>query len=92
MKSVTINEKQYEILEDYNSAFDKEEVESKLTDFFDQYDYIVGDWAYGKLRLKGFCEKNNKIHNNINDYKNKDNYLKEHCAFGCKYFIMKKSV
>ncbi len=92
MNKVIINNKEYEILEDINNAFDKEEVSSKLTDFFDEYDYIIGDWAYGKLRLKGFCNKENKIYSKINDIQNKEDYIKEHCAFGCKYFVMKKSV
>ena len=35
-----------------------------------QYDYIVGDIAYSKLRLKGFNNKSNKNFNKINDYKN----------------------
>ncbi len=92
MEKVIINNKEYEIIENHNQAFDKEEVTTKLTDFFDNYDYILGDWAYGKLRLKGFCTKGNKIYNKVNDINNKETYLKEHCAYGCKYFIMKKSV
>jgi uncharacterized protein YutD len=92
MKKVTINEKDYTIEEDYNNGFNQSEVESKLTDYFDEYDYIFGDWAYGKLRLKGFCDPNNKLCNDINHIKNKEIYLKENCAFGCKYFLLKKSV
>ena len=26
----------------------------------------------------------------INDYKNIDKYIKENCAYGCKYFILKR--
>ena len=54
------------------------------------YDYIVGDIAYSKLRLKGFNKKNNKNFNQINDYKNVEKYIKENCAFDCKYFILEK--
>lgn len=90
MKKYTINEKQYELIEEYKDGFDLVEVQNKLTEFFDNYDYIVGDWAYGKLRLKGFCEKSNKQFNNVNAYKNKDNYIKEECAYECRYFILKK--
>lgn len=90
MKKYTINEKQYELIEEYKDGFDLTEVQNKLTEFYDNYDYIVGDWAYGKLRLKGFCEKSNKNHNNINSYKNKDMYIKEECAYDCRYFILKK--
>ena len=34
----------------------------------------------------------NKINNKINDYSNLDKYLKENCAFDCKYFILEKVV
>ena len=60
MKKYKINEKEYELIENYKDGFDLESVNEKMTDFFDLYDYIVGDWAYGKLRLKGFCNKKNK--------------------------------
>ena len=79
MKSVTINEHTYELLKDYREGFELPEVEIKLTDYFEDYDYIVGDWAYGKLRLKGFY-----------DYNNVDSYFKDFCASDCKHFIIKK--
>ena len=42
-------------------AYDFESVVSKATDYFEPFDYIVGDWAYSKLRLKGFYNKTNKF-------------------------------
>ncbi len=85
-----INGKNYKIIEDVKNAFDEEAIKEKLTDFFEKYDYIIGDWAYGSLRLKGFCKPNNKIFNKINDYKLKDTYLKEYCVTECKYFVLEK--
>lgn len=85
-----INGKKYKVIRDYRNAFEKEEVESKLTDYFDDYDYIVGDIAYNKLRLKGFCTNKNEKYNKINDSANIDDYLKNYCAYDCKYFILKK--
>ena len=46
--------KTYEILEDYQEGFQQEEVESRFSDILNKYDFIVGDWGYGQLRLKGF--------------------------------------
>lgn len=92
MNKITINDIEYTLEENYNDGFNLEEVKSKLTEYFTDYDYIFGDWAYGKLRLKGYCEKSNSKFNDINDIKNKDKYLKDNCAFGCKYFLLKKSV
>ena len=63
---------------------------NKFTNFFAQYDIIVGDIAYSKLRLKGFNNKDNKNFNKINDSKNIEKYIKENCAYDCKYFILEK--
>ena len=58
--------------------------------YFDDYDYIVGDWAYDKLRLKGFCDKNNKLFRKINDISMLEQYIQNDCAYDCKYFVLKK--
>lgn len=87
---IKINNANYKIIENYNDAIDKEILSLKLTDYYDKYDFIVGDWAYGKLRLKGFNKKENKNFLAINDSSGIDFYIKEYCAFGCKYFILEK--
>ncbi len=90
MKKITINNVEYEINKDVNEAIDKEVLEEKITDYFDDYTYIVGDWAYGKVRLKGFNDKGNKNFKPINDIANLDKYIQNSCAFGCKWFCIKK--
>lgn len=90
MKKININETTYEIIADERNGFDEEQLREKMTDYFDGYDYVLGDWAYGKLRLKGFNDKKNKNYNAINAYDNIKNYIENYCAYGCKYFIIKK--
>ena len=90
MKTININDREYEVIEDVRNALDQNALSEKLTDYFDEYDYIVGDWAYGKLRLKGFNDKTNKNYNKINAYEEVNNYIENYCAYGCKYFIIKK--
>ena len=80
----------YKLIKNYREAFDKEMFLARYTDYYKDYDYIVGGIAYSKLRLKGFNKKNNKNFNQINDYKNVEKYIKENCAFDCKYFILEK--
>lgn len=90
MEQIILENNKYELIKNEKDGFDKEEVTNKYTDFFEGYDYIVGDWAYGKLRLKGFCQKNNKLYKKYNDYEQVDTYIKEKCAYGCKWFVLKK--
>ena len=90
MEKVEVNNLEYEIIKDYKNAFDKTEFQEKCTDYFIDFDYIVGDIAYNKLRLKGFYDGKNKKVAKINNFNNVDKYLKENCAVDCKYFIAKK--
>jgi uncharacterized protein YutD len=89
-KKVKINDVFYELMEDYKDGFSINDVTGKATEYFDGYDYIVGDWAYGKVRLKGFCDKGNPNYNKINDISKKDSYIRKNCAYDCKYFVLKK--
>ena len=90
MKEITINNINYEIIENNGDAIDKELLAEKITDYFDGYDYIVGDWAYSKLRLKGFYESNNKNCKKFNDIANIKDYLDNKCAYGCRWFSIKR--
>ena len=90
MKTIEVENNKYTIIEDYKNGFDKEEFISHYTDYFYDYDYIVGDIAYGKLRLKGFYDPKNKKVKQINNYNNVKKYLEEDCAVDCKYYILKK--
>ena len=65
-------------------------LKTATTDYYSDFDYIVGDWAYGKLRLKGFYEAKNKNCKEYNNITKVDDYIKNNCAYGCKYFILKK--
>ena len=87
---ITIENNSYELITNYRDAFDKDEFISKCTDYFYDYDYIVGDIAYSKLRLKGFYDSNNKKKKRLNDFKYLDDYLKKYCENDCKYFVVKK--
>lgn len=87
---IEVENNKYKLIKDNREAFDKELFLQKYTSFFEQYDYIVGDIAYSKLRLKGFTKKGNKLFNKINNYENVDKYILENCAYGCRYFILEK--
>ena len=90
MKKVVINGKNYELIKDNDKVFNDDEFMEKVTDYFEVFDYIFGDYAYDKLRLKGYYDSDNKNRNSINDIKDLDDYIKNYCAYGCHYFLLKK--
>ncbi len=90
-KRVKVNDIDYEIIKDYKNAYDEEMFKLKCTDYFNEFDYVVGDIAYDKLRLKGFYDDKNKKANIINKFSTLEDYLKNKCAYDCKYFIAKKN-
>jgi uncharacterized protein YutD len=91
MKTIVLNNIEYELIKDIRNGFDSEIVIDKVTDYFIPFDYIVGDWAYGKLRLKGFYESNNKKVKKMSDIANIKDYIENKCAYGCKWFELKVS-
>lgn len=90
VKTIKINDVDYNVVKDEDNIIDIEKLSEMITDYFDNYDYILGDVAYSHLRLKGFNEKSNPSYNPINDYNKIDDYIKNKCAFGCKYFIIER--
>ena len=89
-KIVKIENIEYEIIKDYREGFNEKDFLEKCTEYFYDYDYIFGDWAYGKLRLKGFYKENNQEAKRINNIKYLDDYIKLNCAYDCKYFLLEK--
>ena len=87
---IEVENNKYKLIKNYRDAFDKDLFLEKYTSYFENYDYIVSDIAYSKLRLKGFNNKNNKLFNKINDFNNLDKYIEENCAYDCRYFVLEK--
>ena len=88
----TINDQKYNLVENYRDCFDLTILKEKLNDidYFQEYDYILGDYSYEKLRLKGFYKKDNKNVKEINNFENIKKYINNYCSYGCKYFILEK--
>ncbi len=89
-KEYELNGKKYKLEQDEHNIFNYDEIKDLVTDYFENYDYIFGDIAYNKVRLKGFCEKNNKKLNKTNNIEKLDDYIKKYCAYKCKWFLLKK--
>lgn len=80
----------YEILKDYKDGFEAEALTERYSDILKKYDYIVGDWGYDQLRLKGFYRDNNPKASFDTKISTLEDYLYEYCNFGCAYVVLKK--
>ena len=89
-KEYEFNGNKYVIEKDEFKVFDYSTVKELFTDYFDVFDYVFGDIAYNKLRLKGFCKKTNKRYNKTNNIDDLDNYINNYCAYNSKWFLLKK--
>ncbi|ENH95927.1 hypothetical protein J416_13424 [Gracilibacillus halophilus YIM-C55.5] len=80
----------YQIVDEYRNGFDEESFKEKYTDILSKYDFIVGDWGYDQLRLKGFYDDQNPKATFDTKISTLEDYLYEYCNFGCAYFIVKQ--
>lgn len=92
MDYLKINDKKYKIIKENGECLNTIDLNEYVTDYYDDFDYVVGDFAYSKVRLKGFYKHNNKKVKKINDINYVDDYINNFCAYGCKYFILEKVI
>lgn len=89
-KTLKLSDIEYRIIENYQEAFDLEQLENRYSDYLLKYDYIVGDIAYQKLRLRGFFENYRKGVPIDMKIANLEDYLVEYCSFGSPYFVLER--
>ncbi|MEI5992806.1 YutD family protein [Candidatus Enterococcus mansonii] len=87
---VTIGERQYLLVKNHREAFDAERLGERFSDVLSKYDYIVGDWGYDQLRLKGFFNESNRKASPEQRIDTLEDYLYEYCNFGCAYFVIER--
>lgn len=84
-----VNNHEYELLVDYRNAFDPDQLANRFIGILSKYDYIVGDWGYDQLRLRGFYDHKNPVYDKEHSVDTIQDYLDEFCNFGCAYFVIK---
>lgn len=86
---IRVKEIEYTIVENYRDAFQVEALSKRYHDVLEKYDYIVGDWGFDQLRLKGFYDdaRTASIEKKIQTLQD---YLYEYCNFGCAYFVLRR--
>lgn len=53
---IKVDQHYFELIENYRECFNEEQFIARYSDILDKYDYIVGDYGYDQLRLKGFTK------------------------------------
>ncbi|MCE4955794.1 YutD family protein [Macrococcus caseolyticus] len=87
---IQLNEHYFELIENYNDAFNQEMFEGRYSEILDRYPYVVGDIGFEQLRLKGFFDDKKKGADISRRFSSIQDYLLEYCNFGCPYFILKR--
>ena len=87
---IYVNGNRYEKVEDVKNAFQEETFRARYSEILNKYDYIVGDWGYNQLRLRGFYDDQNQRATYDTRIGTLYEYLYEYCNFGRAYFVLKK--
>ncbi|MEK4046946.1 YutD-like domain-containing protein [Paenibacillus sp. FSL H8-0048] len=87
---IVIGGKGYELMLDHKDGWNPEAFRGRYSEVLDRYDYIVGDWGYSQLRLKGFYRDNHPKVNRDTAISGMVDYINEYCNFGCAYFVLHK--
>ena len=80
----------FEVIKDDQKSFNEEQFTSRYSEILDKYDFIVGDFGYEQLRLKGFYHDSNKKSDTNKRFSAIQDYILEYCNFGCKYFVLRR--
>lgn len=85
-----VGNRQYVLVANHRDGFDAQKLGERYSDVLARYDYIVGDWGYDQLRLKGFFDVDNKKALPEQRIDTLEDYLYEYCNFGCAYFVIQR--
>ncbi len=87
---IVIQNATFDLVIDIKDGFNEEAFKARYSDILNKYDYIVGDWGYNQLRLKGFFDDQNQKATFDTKISTLDEYIYEYCNFGCAYFVLKR--
>ncbi len=87
---ITVGNKSYELIHEYKDGWNQDSFRARYSEVLERYDYIVGDWGYNQLRLRGFFRDNHPKASKDALIGTVQDYLNEYCNFGCAYFVLQK--
>jgi len=87
---IELNGKNYKLIENVKDGFQEDALNERYSEILQKYDFIVGDWGFDQLRLKGFFHDKNVKASFDSKISMLDDYIYEYCNFGCAYFVLEK--
>jgi uncharacterized protein YutD len=80
----------FTLVHEHKNGWNAEAFKERYSEVLDRYDYIVGDWGYSQLRLRGFYREGHPRATKETMIAGLVDYLNEYCNFGCAYFVLNK--
>lgn len=87
---ITVQNQIFELIKEEKNGFNEEAFKERYSEILNKYDFIVGDWGYNQLRLRGFFDDQNQKATYDTKISTLEEYIFEYCNFGCAYFVLKK--
>ena len=87
---IELNGQNYKLIENVRDGFQEDALNERYSEILQKYDFIVGDWGFDQLRLKGFFHDKNVKASFDSKISMLDDYIYEYCNFGCAYFVLEK--
>lgn len=87
---IQVDDLRYRLVADHKAGFQADALAAVYVELLAKYDYIVGDWGFDQLRLRGFYAEGHRHANRDQYISTLADYLYEFCNFGCAYFVLEK--
>lgn len=87
---ITVQNQFFELVKEEKEGFNEEAFKERYSEILNKYDFIVGDWGYNQLRLRGFFDDQNQKATYDTKISTLEEYIFEYCNFGCAYFVLKR--
>lgn len=80
----------YSLVHEHKSGWNPEVFRERFSDVLERFDFIVGDWGYNQLRLRGFYRDGHPRATKESAISSFIDYINEYCNFGCAHFVLSK--
>lgn len=80
----------YSLLHENKNGWNPEIFRERYSEVLERFDYVVGDWGYNQLRLRGFYKDGHPRATKESSISSLVDYINEYCNFGCAYFVLTK--